>query len=114
MLAPTQLVIATITNDVDDYAVALYEQCRAAGLRVELDTGADKIGYKVRQHSVARVPVMFVVGKQEAEQQTVAIRRLGSQATQTMGVDAALALLQQEITEMAQHPQATQTSEQAA
>ena len=77
-LAPVQCVVATITSDADAYAEAVVERLRAAGVRVESDLRNEKINYKVREHSVAKVPVMFVVGKREAEEQTVAIRRLGS------------------------------------
>jgi threonyl-tRNA synthetase len=78
-LAPVQCVVATITSDADAYAEKVAEQLRTAGVRVETDLRNEKINYKVREHSVAKVPVMFVVGKREAEEQTVAIRRLGSQ-----------------------------------
>lgn len=77
-LAPVQCVVATITSDADDYARELAAQLAAAGLRVEIDLRNEKINYKVREHSLAKVPVMFVVGKREAENKTVAIRRLGS------------------------------------
>ncbi len=78
-LAPVQCVVATITSDADAYAEKVAEQLRAAGVLVETDLRNEKINYKVREHSVAKVPVMFVVGKREAEENTVAIRRLGTQ-----------------------------------
>lgn len=78
-LAPVQCVVATITSDADAYAQQVHEKLVSMGLRAELDTRNEKINYKVREHSVAKVPVMFVVGKREAEEQTVAIRRLGEQ-----------------------------------
>jgi threonyl-tRNA synthetase len=78
-LAPVQCVVATITSDADDYARVVAEKLQAAGVRVETDLRNEKINYKVREHSVAKVPVMFVVGKREAEEQKVAIRRLGVQ-----------------------------------
>ncbi len=95
-LAPVQVAVATITNDVDAYAEEVDAALKKAGLRTTLDITADKIGYKVRAHSVAKVPVILVLGKQEAEQGTVAIRRLGSQATTTLPLQDALALLRQE------------------
>jgi len=78
-LAPVQCVVATITSDADAYAEQVVEKLRAVGIRVESDLRNEKINYKVREHSVAKVPVMFVVGKREAEEETVAVRRLGSQ-----------------------------------
>lgn len=78
-LAPVQCVVATITSEADAYANEVFEQLKAAGIRAELDTRNEKINYKVREHSVAKVPVMFVVGAREAEQKTVAVRTLGSQ-----------------------------------
>jgi threonyl-tRNA synthetase len=78
-MAPVQCVVATITSDADAYAKEVFEQLKAAGLRAELDIRNEKINYKVREHSLAKVPVMFVVGAREAEQKTVAVRTLGSQ-----------------------------------
>ncbi len=80
-LAPVQCVVATVTSSADDYARKVYEELRATDLRVELDIRNEKINYKVREHSLAKVPVMFVVGAREAEEETVAIRRLGSKNT---------------------------------
>ena len=85
-LAPVQAVVATITSDGDDYAREVFDRLRAAGLRVELDLRNEKIGFKVREHSVAKVPVLLVVGRREAEQGTVALRRLGSQQQETLAV----------------------------
>jgi threonyl-tRNA synthetase len=79
-LAPVQCVVATITNEADPYAQEIYHQLCEAGIRVELDTRNEKINYKVREHSVGKVPVMFVVGAREGQTKTVAIRRLGSDA----------------------------------
>ena len=67
-LAPVQAVVATITSEAADYAGEVARECAAAGLRVTLDTGNEKIGYKVREHSLAKVPMMLVVGRREAEQ----------------------------------------------
>jgi threonyl-tRNA synthetase len=79
-LAPVQVVVATITSDADAYAHRVAGELRAAGLRVDLDLRNEKVGYKVREHSLAKVPVIAVVGRKEAEDSTVAIRRLGGQA----------------------------------
>lgn len=78
-LAPVQVVVATIVSEADEYAQGLVDQLRDAGIRAEIDTRNEKINYKVREHSVGKVPVMYVVGKREADEGTVSIRRLGSQ-----------------------------------
>ena len=78
-LAPVQCVVASITTDANPYAEKVFEKLKAAGIRAELDDRNEKINYKVREHSLQKVPVMFVVGAREAQEQTVAIRRLGSQ-----------------------------------
>ncbi len=92
-LAPLQAVVATITDEADEYARSVMAAARAAGLRVEADLRNEKISYKVREHSVTKVPVMLVVGKREAEEGTVAIRRLGGKAQEVLPLDAALAAL---------------------
>jgi threonyl-tRNA synthetase len=92
-LAPTQVVVATITSDADDYALAVARELSAAGLRVETDLRNEKINYKIREHSLAKTPVIAVVGRREAEEGKVALRRLGSDGQEilTLG-DAAKAL----------------------
>jgi threonyl-tRNA synthetase len=95
-LSPLQAVVATITSDADDYAREAIAAARRAGLRVEGDLRNEKINYKVREHSLAKVPVLLVVGKKEAAERTVSIRRLGSEKQQTMTLDAALSALTQE------------------
>jgi threonyl-tRNA synthetase len=92
-LSPVQVVVATIVSEADDYALRVAEAMKAAGLRVETDLRNEKINYKVREHSLAKIPVMFVVGKREAEEGTVSIRRLGSQRQETAALDAAIAAL---------------------
>ncbi len=89
-LAPVQCVVATITTSADDYAVKVHQQLKAAGIRAELDLRNEKINYKVREHSVAKVPNLFVVGAREAEENTVAIRRLGSNDQSVEKLDVAL------------------------
>ena len=81
-LAPVQVVVATIVSDADAYANQLVEQLKAAGIRAEADLRNEKINYKVREHSLAKVPVLLVVGRREAEEGTVAVRRLGSDGQQ--------------------------------
>jgi threonyl-tRNA synthetase len=95
-LSPVQAVVATIVSDADDYAIKVAEALRRAGIRVETDLRNEKINYKVREHSLAKVPNLFVVGKREADERTVAIRRLGSQGQEIAGLDAAIAALVQE------------------
>src|SRR5690606_1715988 len=97
-LAPVQVVVATIVSDADDYARALVEKLTAQGIRAELDTRNEKINYKVREHSVTKVPLMFVVGKREAEEGTVSIRRLGSDGQRVIAADAAITELKTEAT----------------
>ena len=92
-LSPVQAVVATIVSDADAYANVVVKQLKAAGLRVELDVRNEKINYKVREHSLAKVPLLLVVGKREAEENTVAVRRLGSDEHQkVMSLDEAVAL----------------------
>jgi len=95
-LAPTQAVIATITSDADDYAREALATAQRLGLRVEADLRNEKINYKVREHSLAKVPVLLVVGKKEAAERTVSIRRLGRQEQTVVPLDRALALLADE------------------
>jgi threonyl-tRNA synthetase len=95
-LSPLQAVVATITSDADDYAREAIAAAQRLGLRVEGDLRNEKINYKVREHSLAKVPVLLVVGKKEAAERTVSIRRLGKEQQQVMGLDAALAALAQE------------------
>ena len=97
-LAPVQAVVATITNEADDYAKAVLAKLKAAGLRAELDLRNEKINYKVREHSLAKVPALLVVGKREGEEGTVAVRRLGSQAQEILALDDAIAKLTAEAT----------------
>ncbi len=103
-LAPVQVVVATIVSDADGYAIKLVEDLKARGIRAELDTRNEKINYKVREHSVTKVPLMFVVGKREAEEGTVSIRRLGTEGQRVVSAAQAIAELQAETT--APRPQA--------
>jgi threonyl-tRNA synthetase len=89
-LAPTQYAVATVTNDSDDYGAEVHRLLRDKGLHGVLDTGSDKIGYKVRLHSTAKVPIILAVGKREAEERTVSIRRLGSTDQQSLALDDAI------------------------
>jgi threonyl-tRNA synthetase len=95
-LAPLQAVVCTITSDGDDYAREAAATARSAGLRVETDLRNEKINYKVREHSLAKVPVLLVVGRKEAAERAVSIRRLGSDKQSVMPLDQALAMLADE------------------
>jgi threonyl-tRNA synthetase len=89
-LAPTQVVVTGISGDQDDYVTEIYTQMKALGIRVELDLRNEKINYKVREHSHAKIPAIFVVGGREAEQKTVTVRRLGSKAQETFDLKEAI------------------------
>jgi threonyl-tRNA synthetase len=95
-LAPLQAVVATIVSEADTYAEQVLAALGRAGLRAEADLRNEKINYKVREHSLAKMPVLLVVGKREAEEKTVSVRRLGSQQQQVMTLDAAIKLLADE------------------
>jgi threonyl-tRNA synthetase len=94
--APVQVVVATITSDADDYAASVLKQLKVAGLAAEADLRNEKINYKVREHSLVKVPVILVCGRREAEEGTVNIRRLGSRDQQSMPLAEALAMLKEE------------------
>jgi threonyl-tRNA synthetase len=97
-LAPVQAVVATIVSDADGYAGRVAAQLGAAGIRVETDLRNEKINYKVREHSLAKVPYLLVVGKREAEEGTVALRTLGEEQQKFLPLDEAIALLRAEAT----------------
>ncbi len=113
-LAPVQVVVATITSDADDYARDVHAKLMAAGMRVELDLRNEKINYKVREHSLAKVPVILVCGKREAEESTVNIRRLGSRDQESLRLSSAIDLLKHEaippdVARAAEHQGSTRT-----
>ncbi len=97
-LSPLQIVICTITQEADDYAYEVAAAARKLGLNVDVDARNEKITYKVREHSHAKVPVLLVAGKKEAAERTISMRRLGSQQQTQLGIDEALKLLSQEAT----------------
>jgi threonyl-tRNA synthetase len=92
-LAPVQTVVAPIVSDADGYATEVCDALKAAGLRAETDLRNEKINYKIREHSVQKVPVIAVVGRKEAEEKTVTLRRLGSERQQTLPLTEVVALL---------------------
>ena len=95
-LAPVQAKVCTIVSDADAYAGEVLAALQRAGLRAETDLRNEKINYKVREHSLAKVPVLLVVGKREAEEKTVSVRRLGAQQQQVLPLDKAVAMLADE------------------
>ena len=97
-LAPVQAVVATIVSDADDYAAHVFHQLTAAGIRVETDLRNEKINYKVREHSLQKVPHLLVVGKREAEEGTVAVRTMGAEHQKVMPLADAIAMLRAEAT----------------
>lgn len=97
-LAPLQIMIATITSEADEYAVKVREAMRAAGLRVDADLRNEKINYKVREHSLGKVPAIIALGAREAEQGTVSIRRIGSKQQTVMTLEEAIESFVQEAT----------------
>ena len=97
-LAPIQAVVTTITSEGDEYAKVVAAAARRAGLRVDIDLRNEKINYKVREHSLAKIPALLVVGKKEAESHSVSIRRLGSEGQTVMPTDEAIAALVEEAT----------------
>jgi threonyl-tRNA synthetase len=97
-LAPIQAVVTTITSEGDEYAKVVAAAARRAGLRVEIDLRNEKINYKVREHSLAKIPALLVVGKKEAETHSVSVRRLGSEGQKVMSTDEAIAALVDEAT----------------
>ncbi len=97
-LAPVQAVVAPIVSDIDGYALEVEAKLKAAGIRVETDLRNEKINFKVREHSLAKVPHLLVVGKREAEEESVAIRTLGEKDQQVMSLDDAIAMLTKEAT----------------
>jgi len=97
-LSPLQIVVCTITQDADDYAYEVAAAARKLGLAVEVDARNEKITYKVREHSLAKIPVLLVAGKKEAAERTISMRRLGSQAQTQLPLDEALKRLADEAT----------------
>lgn len=92
-LAPLQVVVATITDDGRDYAKEVHKALKKAGIRAELDLRNEKISYKIREHSMKKVPVMLVIGKREAADRTVAVRRLGEEKQEVLALDETIAKL---------------------
>ena len=97
-LAPRQVVVASITSEADDYVLEVVEQLKAAGVRAEADMRNEKINYKVREHSVGKVPVILAVGAREVEERTVSVRRLGEKQTKVESLETVTKTLATEAT----------------
>jgi threonyl-tRNA synthetase len=97
-LAPVQVVVAPITDAVTSYAAEVRERLAVHGVRVQLDSRNEKISYKVREHSVAKVPFIIAIGEREQQDGTIALRRLGDKTQETIALDAAVSMLIEEIT----------------
>ena len=97
-LAPRQVVVASIVSEADGYVAEVVAALTAAGVRAEADVRNEKINYKVREHSMAKVPAILAIGRKEVEDRTVTLRRLGEKATAVTGLDAAVAALAEEAT----------------
>ncbi len=100
-IAPAQIKVLTITSDADDYARDVVARLRSAGFRADADLRNEKISYKVREHSVAKVPVLFAVGQREIETGSVAVRRLGSKKQRIVSIEDAIAELAEEVSRRA-------------
>jgi threonyl-tRNA synthetase len=98
-LAPIQMVVATITNDSDSYAAQIIEKLREEGLRVESDFDAQKINYKIREHSLKKVPYILAIGKQEAEKGSVSVRKLGEEGQKSMSLEEFIAMAKEIISQ---------------
>jgi threonyl-tRNA synthetase len=96
-LAPTQMVVATITNDSDGYGVQVLEKLKACGLRAEGDFDAQKINYKIREHSLKKVPYILAIGKREAETGAVSVRKFGEETQSVMSVEEFIAMAKEQI-----------------
>ena len=95
-LSPVQVMIATITSDSDEYGYEVLKELKSLGIRTEIDIRNEKIGYKIREHSTKKVPIIIAIGKKEAEKKSVSVRRLGSQETKTMRLEEIKNILKQE------------------
>jgi threonyl-tRNA synthetase len=95
-LSPVQVIVATITSDSDDYSYEVVKELKSIGIRTDIDIRNEKIGYKIREHSNAKIPIIIAVGRKETEEKSVSVRRLGSQETKTIKLNEIKNILQQE------------------
>ena len=102
-LAPVQIVVATVVSDAADYAAEVVRECAANGLRAVLDAGNETISYKIREHSLEKVPIVLVVGQREARDRSVAMRRLGGADQEALALGDAVARLAREAAVPSSH-----------
>jgi len=95
-LSPVQVMVATITSDSNNYGNEVVKELKSLGIRTEIDLRNEKIGYKIREHSNSKIPMIIAIGKKEADEKSVSVRRLGSQETKTIKLDEIKDILQQE------------------
>jgi threonyl-tRNA synthetase len=93
-LAPVQAVICPITNEVDGYAQSVFDQLQSSGIRAEIDLSPDKINYKIRKHSLAKIPLITVVGKNEEAAGTISLRKLGNEKVEELSISELVELIQ--------------------
>ena len=96
-LSPIQVMVTTITSDSNDYGYEVIKELKSLGIRTEIDARNEKIGYKIREHSTSKIPIILAIGKKEAEEKSVSVRRLGSQETKTMKLEEIKKILQKEV-----------------
>ena len=89
-LAPLKVVVLPIASEFDNYAKKIFEQCMKVGINAEVDLKNQKINYKIREHSLSKVPLLFICGKKEVTEKSVTIRKLGSEKQETLSVDKAI------------------------
>ena len=95
-LSPLQVMVATITSDTDDYAINVKNELIKNGIRADVDLRNEKIGYKIREHSNSKVPIIIAVGKKESQEKTTSVRRIGSSETKTFKLDEIVTTLSKE------------------
>ena len=96
-LAPLQVVVLPIASEFDKYAKKIFEQCAKAGINVEVDLKNQKINYKIREHSLSKVPLLFICGEKESKDKTVTIRKLGTEKQETLELDRAIKQISEKI-----------------
>ena len=94
-LAPLQIVVLPITQEFDNYAKKIFEQCKKAGINTEVDLKNQKINYKIREYSLSKIPLLFICGKKELKDKSVTIRRLGSTEQETLSLEKAISKISQ-------------------
>jgi threonyl-tRNA synthetase len=96
-LSPIQVVVATISNQYDDFAKKIFDELKAKGIRVELDNSSEKISYKIREHSLQKIPYLVIIGKNEQENNVLTIRKFGTQEQQQLNLNDLIEQINNEI-----------------